>query len=509
MRCSILLLLLFFSPFFKLAAQYYSLNIDLPETNGDLGASIWDMGDGLMIQNGAICDGMDCFIVVKTDYSGNVQWHKITEGYKCPRSDADAMIQKGEHFYAVLKDNEIVEERVKVVKLDAQGEWLDEWDFGAGIEGERPLLMSQFGDGFFLSNVAYDGPDGLNWLQYFDSNMINIHNVFFPDEAPYWFIGVNDVIETSDSNLVVTNTVGLDDGLVTKINGQGEVLWQNRLKGHYVSQLEVLQLDNGNIAASWYGRDTGIIWPFGDDSPKILGLSPQGDSLWSNLLASDGSFSNYLLSMVKARNGDIIGMGQYFIQIEEPWDLIHTGWIFRMSQEGELLWQRLIFDERAQGTLYYQYFKHAVELENGDWVFTGFFGDSSPTSNLESKIWLVRTDANGCLLPDCDHNIQLVSDTGVYILTDAAFVEKIVPESDFQLFPNPVREEIHLQFAQPLPDNSQAFIFNQLGQLVEQKDVSQQQSFIWPIEGLQGGLYFMVAQTPDGRGWKKRFLVMD
>ena len=169
-----------------------------------------------------------------------------------------------------------------------------------------------------------------------------------------------------------------------------------------------------------------------EDIPQTLiinGLSGEtGEIVWSYPFIRQRWSVSYVRNLVAAENGDLIGMG-YIDELPEPNPLPETngllliGWIFRMSADGELKWQRYIYDDRSP--LYFpSLFYNATELPNGDLAFVGVYEDTFPNQDPfinDPNVWLVRTDSNGCLTPNCG-DLQIVTDTGIITSTWEEFL---------------------------------------------------------------------------------------
>ena len=165
--------------------------------------------------------------------------------------------------------------------------------------------------------------------------------------------------------------------------------------------------------------------------------------------------------MLPTANGDFVGMGFYRFQNEEE-QLDECGWIYRISSEGELLWERQICDFNAFSPV--KFFYNMVELDDGSLVFTGLIKNapSEVGSNLsDSNIWLVRVDSMGCLEPGCD-DFQVITDVKTIPLPDNINL--------FTAYPNPVNEVLHIRSDfMPLLDHGQIQVLNTLGQVVAQQ----------------------------------------
>jgi hypothetical protein len=83
------------------------------------------------------------------------------------------------------------------------------------------------------------------------------------------------------------------------------------------------------------------------------------------------------------------------------------GWVFAMSQEGELLWNREIVDLRFPAKL--SLFNAVEESEDGGVILIGYIIDTLSNSQENNQnIWLVKLDSLGCLDLKCN-DLQIIT----------------------------------------------------------------------------------------------------
>lgn len=195
----------------------------------------------------------------------------------------------------------------------------------------------------------------------------------------------------------------------------------------------------------------------------------------------------------KAANGDIIAAGSVVL---DDLDLGTGGWVFRMSPQGELRWQRYLADARFP--LNQHYFTDVVEAPDGGIVLTGLFQDSFP--NYEPyinnpNIWLVKLDSTGCLEPDCG----LFQIMGTTVVATEQAVE-LPKTATLHLFPNPAAGFFQLRWLEdgPNPYPLAVEIFNTSGQRIQQETLTASPAIIdcaqWPP-----GMYLVRARSREGK----------
>ncbi|MCO6488428.1 MAG: hypothetical protein J5I98_08425, partial [Phaeodactylibacter sp.] len=420
------------------AQPYFSKTIDL-EQSSDSGWNIFALEDGLLIYAAAWVNNAYATALLKTNFEGEKQWARIFEGFKAPTYEGIIFGEDG-HVFLSLQDTQDDFSKIKLAKLDIEGNWLQDWSFGEEFEGEFPLSLLEFQGRIVLANGIMGNGPNTGWLQFLGEGMQEERSVFFPDDEGYTTVVNKDLIATQDGHLLATTVRGpisRREGVVTKLDSLGQVVWQAYLPetGIHLKEIRAAELLDGNYAVSWY-EYYGYSSPLSPYSSKVYKMSPQGDTLWSRDFPTFPPQFKSIHNLNRAANGDIIGMGQgrYDFYPEEIGGVGYFGWVFRMSPEGEVLWDRYIYHERSpllSGSFY-----HSTELPNGDLVFVGTYQDTF--SNYEPfvndvNVWLVRVGADGCLIPDCQ-DMQIVTDTGVVTLTGIE-APPAVEETPFRLFP--------------------------------------------------------------------------
>ncbi len=206
----------------------------------------------------------------------------------------------------------------------------------------------------------------------------------------------------------------------------------------------------GSVLDSFvFNEGFGLDWPFNltidsdgnyyfySDKHPIEGFPPSIGRMnklnkdmktleWSVILPNSTYGRNYRIEeSLLARNGDIIicGSMQDFLTFENSPDHVHTGFITRFDQDGNILWHHLFKmpnDEYLPQSEYGRYrfsrLTKIVELEDGSLLAGGNHAyhwtvydhpdfDDTKETNL---LWLLKVDVNGCLEgEECDEVIEI------------------------------------------------------------------------------------------------------
>ncbi|MFN0035181.1 MAG: T9SS type A sorting domain-containing protein [Saprospiraceae bacterium] len=191
---------------------------------------------------------------------------------------------------------------------------------------------------------------------------------------------------------------------------------------------------NYNIVSQWVGPDLDMqeSWAclaVGSDTTiyinhkhdyrtYLMAMKPDHSVKWECLLDSTIGWNLYhIRRLVIAENGDILGTG---IISSAEHELGESGFLFRISPQGELKWKRAIrvnkgFDLTVPEIYPYQTgLEDLAELPNGDLIAVGYVrkyvGNTLPDGPYNFDIWIVRTSSEGCLWEDCPYIQDVVTE---------------------------------------------------------------------------------------------------
>jgi hypothetical protein len=177
---------------------------------------------------------------------------------------------------------------------------------------------------------------------------------------------------------------------------RGNRLWTSTLRdyrivGHPAELL--LPLDNGQFLVASH-REGSAIPP-----PTLYWVSAEGR--WCSSTTSPYENLRYLLDLFLSSSGEVIGCGFYNGYINGE---IYggVGWVFSMTQDGQMNWERLVYDDRPPTAFHGIY--AGVEGADGGFLFGGLAVD---TVRGVGTNWLLKLDGEGCYEPDCG-DIQFV-----------------------------------------------------------------------------------------------------
>ncbi len=214
--------------------------------------------------------------------------------------------------------------------------------------------------------------------------------------------------------------------------------------------------------------------------PKLSWISSTGTFIDSTYIITQED--NWpIIANIKSGLGDYFwGFGHWFDANTEE----YYGWIFKMSNEGDMLWSKRYQHWSFVDQGYYHSISDLIEEVNGDIYITG---------NVESfdgdwdQIWLMKLNEHGCFGDEVCSN-QLTS------------VASVQPRLEsIKVYPNPTTAVINLEIPQReffLTLN----VYNRLGQVILNKQIKKQENNIaFDFHDQIDGLYYYSLTNSEGK----------
>jgi hypothetical protein len=164
---------------------------------------------------------------------------------------------------------------------------------------------------------------------------------------------------------------------------------------------------------------------------SVRAINNDSTIAWQHDYPFSGSKERQILRLKTANNGDILGSGVYAEKAQLP-RIDHSPWLFRMSAEGDLIWERTYYeyDSTIESSRLGAIFDF-VELENGDLMAVGYLRYEN------NDMLIMRVDSNGCLDPGDCPTVNIITDTHDIPLQGNHFV---------LLYPNPVEDILLIEY---------------------------------------------------------------
>ncbi len=377
-----------------------------------------------------------------------------------------------------------------LMKLDESGDtiWFKCFD---DIDKDFGIHLEVLGNGKIL--LQGTGKTGTNEIHAFvlkaNENGEKVWDTIIDIGAPRFRGGDFAVISNGDLVLgYKSSPLSNQESLaLTRTDSLGNVIWTKILQTNESDnycQAYMTPLLNGGFVLGYCDPD----WDVGDILVHLFGTDSLGNLEWEYVFPKR---SPRLRRLITASNGDIIGCG---IQKIEEGVTGDYGFIFRMTQEGELLWKRAYQPEQPVPIDIFSELNDVIETPDGGIAAIGTMIDSLPDSSSWSlDVWLLKVDADGCLTPGCTDSIVTAT------VERRGGVLHSGRQVFFRLWPNPVSGEAQVAFYQPAPQGARLRVFNAQGMPVAQQDVPPGSTAArMDFSGLPPGLY-LVQYLRQGR----------
>jgi hypothetical protein len=403
------------------------------------------------------------------------------------RSNWYGSVVETEEAYYVGGRNDDLDSRMQLAKLDKSGNLLwqkkiNEVELSGGI-----LAMQLVNDVEIAISSLRDRPDlGVGrsqaYLMFTDLEGKLIDTIFFNEDFR-WSLAYEVVPTTYNKYLVPfiycpfgLNCLDHRPGGLVSIDREKGVEWRTLWPDGWLPAINAVeQTDSNQITVIYQTRDYAL--PLNIQAPPaIFYLDTSGqimDSvvLWSNHL-------NQVFNTQGFWQDGIVACGQQSRDAESSPKGPRMGWIFRVDENKEILWQRSYTDTTNSGIN--AIFSNIKRTSDDGFILVGSITNKMSGVN-ETHVWLMKVDSNGCLTPGCD-SFNIITAT-----EPVAFPSGLA----LQLYPNPATSEVTLSIPQELPDHDLlASLVSPSGQVLRQ------QSYLHPnirfdTTGLPPGMYYV------------------
>ena len=183
--------------------------------------------------------------------------------------------------------------------------------------------------------------------------------------------------ETRDGGYIVagaTSSFGAQysDIWVLKLNGSGDIEWQNIYKEACVANVSSIQqtTDNGYIVAGGVGCDESVGW--------TMKLDSSGNTEWQKVYTGTG-YDNSINSIQQTDDGGYIAVGTYNDDL----------WIAKLQSNGNIAWQNVYGDS---GWFNWEQGASIQQTSDSGYIVAGVYNGSG------NSIWVLKLDSSGAIL---------------------------------------------------------------------------------------------------------------
>lgn len=450
--------------------------------------------------------------LVRVDGYGNKIWEKTYGGSKEEKGVRIFQVDEGQNYliagHTVSNDGDVTPHpyypdklHYWFLKIDSLGNIL--WDRTVGGNVGEFILNGALTFDKGIIGIGYTGSsegDITNYYGWYDAWMIKIN----PDGTIDWdyTLGTSEkhdlgeiIIQTQDGGFLAGVSTGLEgngniicvphswysENALVKFDSALNIEWQQCYGSSAHENIwDILETEDGYICcANTLGNDgdlegcgchpNGDIWIFEINfTGEIIWKKCYGGSNWESafriLPTSDGSYM--VFGFTNSHDGDISfnpSVGEYNYSI----------WIFKIDNEGELLWEQCIGGEGDEGMEY-----GVIQKSEDTYIISGYM-DYSPSFDVDCS-----NHINGS---HQDYWIFEMTDTSYLGLIDNSFTN----DEKVTVFPNPTNQNVQIQYNLPFNDVNGTFrIVSLTGQLLQSININKNQgSITWDTQQITSGIY--------------------
>ena len=318
-------------------------------------------------------NGQSDLWIVKTDSTGNIEWQNTiggsdNDGYPSIKQTSD-----GGYILATNSISNISGDKTEnnkgysdywIIKLDSSGEILWQKTYGGDQVESEPKIVETSDGGYFVGGSSKSGVSG-------------------------------DKTEASNGDY---------DFWVLKLDGNGNLLWQNTIGGSNSDNLTtLLQTSDGGYmlggnSSSNIGGDKSENSRGGSDY-WVVKLNSSGNIQWEKTIG--GELADGLESIIATTDGNYLLTGQSGSYQMGDKTVTNYGiidyWILKIDASGNILWQQ------GLGGYHIDKAYNAVELGDGSYLIAGSSesntnGNKTDDSHGQDDYWLVRLGVSGNII---------------------------------------------------------------------------------------------------------------
>ena len=329
--------------------------------------------------------------LLKLDENGVKEWDK-----KFGTTDDEVgkdVIETDDGGYLICGYREYSEEQcdILIIKTDRNGnkEWEKIYDYGFSEKGIKGT--SSGGKYVILARIEKDTVGLENGVVIkIDEKGNKIWDKIIGEDSVY--NKVNDIIRAKDGAIMIIGAKkeynkNNYDLWIVKIDENGNILWEKRYDKRLDDKGKAIISSRDNnylIAATTY---------FSRNSPWIIKMDEEGNFIWDRIIETD-YLNWYPCSLVETERGEIIITGykhdEWYDEENDRWVVLDENLLFKMDEEGNIIWERK-YDKNDPTCEYGRFYSSVKSTEGNFFILTGYY----PVYAAEYDIWVIKIDENG------------------------------------------------------------------------------------------------------------------
>lgn len=404
--------------------------------NPENGVIIEEVLDGFLILSFSGCtDNIDnnCTALTKMSNEGDLIWFK-----QYPFRHGSATLQTLNDKIYIAGHIENTDNQYTLYCLDSEGNTI--WNKEYGKPGKRETFprLSLYGDKLLLCGSQdrdiNNRPAPIVYFVVTDLEGNQLQEFYYGDQNESTL--PKEITKDTWGNLMISFTycpdicfLDLKAG-VLRIDSLGNVSeWLDLPYSYQPTRCLATQIDSNTIATKWH-IDSSL--PNHDLTPPALFFTDMQGNINDTLIFENQSLKD-VINMEAIFDHGLVGCGDNYIDFFIlPFPPL-AGWVFRMDEHRQILWDRTYTDTTYSGECFG--FKKIIPTKDGGYITVGTISNFM-TGVWESHNWILKLDSLGCLEPNCS-GTNYVSKT-----EEAVFLKG----QDIKIYPNPASEYVQVEF---------------------------------------------------------------
>lgn len=437
-------------------------------------------------QSSIILTKIDDFGAVLTQYKMRRPWHNLVPGW----SNCCDVLPDGGLLVGGSMEDTLGVDRVHLSRFDQDLDTI--WTRNYGDPAGTHFWLGQQVCSMFNGDAIVVGYTDQNddWNGFAIRININGDEMWTKIYETPFSDGLSSVMSIGNGDIVMSGSrfVSSDNGehWVQRSDPQGNILWTSVWGGNFSEgTTNVLNLFDGNIGV-FSGR--GYASNYSSMRPYISKLnSSNGAIIWEREYG-EPSYGTILYSGKQCPNSDLIAAGVTF---NGPGPQVQRGLLIRTESNGDSIWYNkyFYFDSlisEGQGRFY-----DILPTLDGGFIATGAARapvDAPYPVGYGPDIWVVKVDADGCIVPGC--NTVGITEQATNLL-DA-----------LRIWPNPAQGQCTVHLELPASVGTGALLLTVVaadGRVALQHSITGNGTYPLDLHGLSAGLYHV--HVSQGGRW--------
>jgi hypothetical protein len=467
--------------------------------NPENGIVIRQINNGYVLLSFSACfdnDNAECCALSKLDQYGNVEWFKQYPFHQ----GANTIVVHNDLIYVAGHTNE-ANPQFTLYCIDSLGEVVWDKTYGDPSKNSKFPRLALWGDKLVLCGTQdrniNDRPAPILYFVVTDLDG-NQLDEFYYGENNESTIPVKTIVDDTDRCL--TSFVYCPDVCfldlkagVVALDTNGNLEWELDLPYTYNPYECILaQVDSNHLAIKWFVDNTTI--PNHDLTPPAIFFTDMSGNVMDTIVLQNQTLKE-IRNMEPVWEKGLIGCGHEYPDYINQSIPELFGWMFRMNENREVLWERSYLDSTYQGETFG--LRYIIPTSDGGYLATGTITNFM-TGVWESHNWILKLDAMGCLEPGCG-NINYITDT-----EEAVFLKG----KDIKIYPNPASDFAQVEFPLDFDIGQETYVVlvSSSGGIIRQEKINTLKSQL-NLSGIASCMYCLMIRRGNEIIGSKRIVV--